>query len=302
MNPTEQTRFTRLYETMQRALNLQGKATATIDAYSRAIRRVTDYFDRCPEDLTAEELKAYFAQLLETHSWSTVKLDRCGLQFFYRHVLERPWDWVDIVKPPNVTRLPDVLTRPETHQLLNAVRQRRYRVYFVTLYSTGLRLTEGLRLQVGDIDAQRLRIHVRSGKGNRDRYVSMPAPLLRTLRRWWRTHRHPRLLFPNPHGGLDHMRRAKTPMRAGGVQAAMRATVADCGIHRRITVHSLRHLFATHMLELGVDLRELQAMLGHESPSTTARYAHLTEVTRAQARERQGQLLESFVLRWKDAS
>ncbi|MGB5494351.1 MAG: site-specific integrase [Sedimenticolaceae bacterium] len=300
MNSTEQTRFTRLYEAMQRALNLQGKAAATIEAYSRAIRRVTDYFDRCPEDLTAEELKAYFAQLLETHSWSTVKLDRCGLQFFYRHVLERPWDWVDIVKPPNVTRLPDVLTRPETHQLLNAVRQRRYRVYFVTLYSTGLRLTEGLRLQVGDIDAQRLRIHVRSGKGNRDRYVSMPAPLLRTLRRWWRTHRHPRLLFPNPHGGLDHMRRAKTPMRAGGVQAAMRATVADCGIHRRITVHSLRHLFATHMLELGVDLRELQAMLGHESPSTTARYAHLTEVTHAQARERQGQLLASFVLRWND--
>ena len=104
MNSTEQMRFTRLYEAMQRALNLQGKAAATIEAYSRAIRRVTDYFDRCPEDLTAEELKAYFAQLLETHSWSTVKLDRCGLQFFYRHVLDRPWDWVDIVKPPQAQR------------------------------------------------------------------------------------------------------------------------------------------------------------------------------------------------------
>ena len=98
MNSTEQMRFTRLYEAMQRALNLQGKAAATIEAYSRAIRRVTDYFDRCPEDLTAEELKAYFAQLLETHSWSTVKLDLYGLKFFYTHVLKKPWVDLDLVK------------------------------------------------------------------------------------------------------------------------------------------------------------------------------------------------------------
>ena len=133
MNPTEQARFKPLYEGMLRALNLQGKAKATIDAYSRAIRRSADYFDRCPDDLTAEELKEYFAQLLETHSWSTIKLDRCGLQFFYRHVSERPWDWVDIVQPPTGTTLPDVLTRPETHRLLGAVRVLRYRVFFVTL-------------------------------------------------------------------------------------------------------------------------------------------------------------------------
>jgi site-specific recombinase XerD len=300
MNAPEQARFTPLYESMQRALRLQGKAKATIDAYSRATRRVAEYFDRCPDDLSAEELKEYFAQLLETHSWSTIKLDRCGLQFFYRHVLDRPWDWVDIVKPPNVTRLPDVLTRRETHRLLNAVRQRRYRVFFVTLYGTGLRLSEGLVLEVGDIDAQRMRVHVRGGKGNKDRYAPLTEPLLRLLRQWWRTHRHPRLVFPNPRGGLEHMRQAETPMHAGGVQAAMRAAVADCGIHLRISVHSLRHLFSTHMLELGVDLRELQNILGHVSPATTARYAHLTEVTSAQARERQGQLLDSFVLRWRD--
>ena len=300
MNALEQARFTPLYESVLRALNLQGKAKATIEAYSRAIRRVAEYFDRCPDDLTAEELKEYFAQLLETHSWSTIKLDRCGLQFFYRHVLDKPWDWVDIVKPPKVSRLPDVLTRPETHRLLNAVRQRRYRVYFVTLYCTGLRLSEGLALKVGDIDAHRMRIHVRGGKGRKDRYVPMPAPLLRTLRQWWLSHRHPRLLFPNPRGGIEQMRCAAKPMHTGGVQAAMRATVAECGISLRITPHSLRHLFSTHMLELGVDLRELQAILGHVSLTTTARYAHLTEVTSAQARERQAQLLESFVLRWQD--
>ena len=300
MNQKEQARFKPRYEAMVRALNLQGKAKATIDAYSRAVRRTADYFDRCPDDLTGEELKEYFAQLLETHSWSTIKLDRCGLQFFYRHVLDRPWDWVDIVKPPNVTRLPDVLTRSETHRLLSTVRELRYRVYFVTLYCTGLRLSEGLALQVGDIDAHRLRIHVRGGKGRKDRYVPIPAPLLRTLRQWWNTHRHPRLLFPNPRGGLEQMRQAKTPMHTGGVQEAMRATVSECGIHLRITPHSLRHIFSTHMLELGVDMRELQVILGHVNLSTTARYAHLTDVTSAHARERQGQLLTSFVPRWKD--
>ena len=106
MNSIEQARFRPLFENMQRALKLQGKAKATKDAYTRAVRRTAAYFDRCPDDLSAEELREYFADLLETHSWSTIKLDRCGLQFFYRYVLDRPWDWVDIVKPPRVGRLP----------------------------------------------------------------------------------------------------------------------------------------------------------------------------------------------------
>jgi site-specific recombinase XerD len=302
MNSQEQARFNPLFESMQRALKLQGKAKTTQDSYSRAVRRAAERFERCPDDLSAEELRTHFAELLESHSWSTVKLDRCGLQFFYRYVLERPWDWVAIVKPPRAQRLPDVLTRAETHRLLGSVYKLRYRVFFVTLYSTGLRLNEGLRLQTGDIDRHRMRIHVRAGKGNKDRYVPITEALLRMLRQWWKTHEHPRLVFPNPSGGADRMRVAVGPMHAGGVQAAMRAAVADCGIHLRITAHSLRHLFSTHMLELGVDLRELQEILGHVSPATTARYAHLTEVTSAQARERQGQLLESFVLRWNDQS
>ncbi|MEI6150031.1 MAG: site-specific integrase [bacterium] len=287
---------------MLRALKLQGKAEATVDAYSRAIRRTAEFFDRCPDDLTAEDLKAYFAALLETHSWSTVKLDRCGLQFFYHHVLKKPWDWTDIVKPPRATRLPDILTRGETHRLLAGVKKLRYRVFFLTVYSTGLRLSEGLALEVGDIDGHRLRIHVHAGKGNKDRYVPMTENLLIMLRRWWAEHRHPRLLFPNPSGGAERVRLATTPMDAGGVQAAMRAAVADARIRQCITVHSLRHCFSTHMLELGVDLRELQTILGHAHPETTARYAHLTDVTAAQARARQGKLLESFVLRWRDAA
>jgi len=302
MNATEQTRLKPLYTAMLRALQLQGKAEKTVDAYARAIRRSAEFFDRCPDDLTAEDLQTYFAALLKSHSWSTVKLDRCGLQFFYRYVLKRPWDWTEIVKPPHSNRLPDVLTRQETLRLLGTVRKRRYRVFFVTLYSTGLRLSEGLALEISDIDTQRLRIHVRGGKGDKDRYVPITATLLHMLRRWWATHRHPRLIFPNPTGGPERMAQATASMDRGGVQAAMRAAVADARIRLRIGVHSLRHCFATHMLELGVDLRELQTILGHVNPETTARYTHLTEVTAAQARERQGKLLESFVLRWRDAA
>jgi integrase len=251
MNATEQTRFKPLYTAMLRALQLQGKAEKSVEAYARAIRRSADFFDCCPDDLTAEDLQTYFAALLKSHSWSTVKLDRCGLQFFYRYVLKRPWDWTEIVKPPRPTRLPDVLTREETLRLLGTVRKLRYRVFFTTLYSTGLRLSEGLALEVSDIDAQRLRIHVRGGKGDKDRYVPITDTLLRMLRRWWATHGHARLIFPNPTGGPERMRQAATPMDRGGVQAAIGAAVADARIRLRISVHSLRHYSACRIMPNG---------------------------------------------------
>jgi len=300
MNAPEQARFDPLYAAMLRALKLQGKAEKTQQGYARAVRRAAAFFDRCPDDLSAEDLRVYFAELLETHSWSAVNIDRCGLQFFYRQVLDKPWSWEKIVKPPRPQRLPDVLSRAEVHRLLGSVRKLRYRVFFILLYSTGLRLGEGLALQVGDIDTEQLRIHVRGGKGDKDRYVPITERLLFLLRCWWKTHGHPRLLFPNPSGGSERMRKAAGPMDRGGVQLAMKAAVKACRIRLRITVHSLRHCFATHMLELGVDLRELQVILGHTRPETTARYAHLTDVTAAQARERQGKLMAGFVLPWRD--
>ena len=174
--------LTPLDANMLRALKLQGVAEETVDAYARAVRRTSKIFHRCPDDLSAEDLRVYFAKLLETHSWSTIKLDRCGLQFFYRHVLDQPWTWTTIVKPPRATRRPDVLTRGETLRLLGLVRKLRYRVFVLTLYSTGLRLSEGLALEVGDIDAQCLRLHVRVGKGNQDRDVPITAALLKMLR------------------------------------------------------------------------------------------------------------------------
>jgi integrase/recombinase XerD len=201
---------------MLRALQLQGKAEKTVEAYARAVRRSDDFFERCPDDLTAEEFQTYFSAILKSHSWSTVKLDCWGLQFFYRYVLKRPWDWTEIVKPLRPQRLPDVLTREETLRLLGTVRKLRYRAFFTTLYSTGLRRSEGLALEAGDINAQRLRIPVRGGKGDKDRYVPITATLLPMLRGWWATHPHPRLLFPNPTGGPERCVRLPPPWTAAG--------------------------------------------------------------------------------------
>jgi len=289
MIATDQARFDSLYEQHLTALKLQGKRAKTIEAYSRAVRRVAEYFGRCPDDLSAAELKEYFSALVDSHSWSTVKVDRNGLQFFYRHVLERDWDWVQIVKPPQLSSLPDILSVAEVARVLMTTRRLRFRVFFLTTYSLGLRLGEALALEVGDLDAGAARVHVRNAKGGKDRFVLLPDLTLRQLRQLWRHHRHPRLLFPSP--GTD-IATATAPMHRGGVQAALKAALAECGLHRKLSVHSLRHSYATHLLEAGVDLREIQALLGHASPATTARYTQLTRITAANTRACVEQLMQ----------
>ncbi|HIF9166960.1 TPA: phage integrase N-terminal SAM-like domain-containing protein, partial [Photobacterium damselae] len=173
-------------------LTLQGKRPATIDAYSRALRRITHQLDKSPDTLTTDDLKRYFTQLIKTHSWSTVKIDRNGLQFFFKHVLQRDWEWLNIVKPPHVKTLPDILTPSEVSLLINATSQLRYQVFFLTLYSLGLRLGEGLNLTVGDIDSHRMLVHIRQGKGGKDRFIPLPRRTLYALRYYWQTHKNSR--------------------------------------------------------------------------------------------------------------
>ncbi|TWI63152.1 site-specific recombinase XerD [Desulfobotulus alkaliphilus] len=233
MNHQEQERFSRLYEKHLKTLKLQGKAQKTIEAYARAVRRVSSYFDCCPDNLSPENLQDYFADLIETHSWSTIKIDRNGLQHFWKFVLKKEWEWVEIVKPPKVHTLPDILTPDEIQMIISATRTDRYRVFLLTTYSMGLRLGETLALEVGDIDAKYQRVHIRQGKGNKDRIVPLPDLTLMVLRTFWITHRHPKLLFPNPNGSPETIRQATGPMDRGGVQQAMKAIVAQCGIKKK---------------------------------------------------------------------
>jgi site-specific recombinase XerD len=225
--------FDRQYQTHLKHLKLKGLQPKTIEAYSRAIRRVGDYFVYQIDDLTAAQLTDYFSDLVASHSWSTVKLDLYGLKFYYDHVLRKPWVAPGLIKPPKSQRLPDIVTVEEAQRLFAATRVVSYRVFYFTLYSLGLRLGEGLRLQVGDIDAVRGRVHIRNAKGNRDRLVPLPQATHQLLRRFWSVHRNPVLLFPSRQGGVKAAATATTPMDPGGVQTALHKVINTCGLKKR---------------------------------------------------------------------
>jgi len=278
MNKAQQTKFDSLYQQHVNALRRQGKAATTIDVYSRAVRRLAAFFDCCPDRLSEKDFKTYFDALVKSHSWSTVRVDRNGLQFFYKYVLGKTWNWVDIVKPPQKTVLPDILSVKEVEHLINGTRELRYQTFLLTVYSMGLRLGEALNLQIGDIDNARMKVHVRLGKGQKDRFVTLPQATLLALRQYWLIHKNPLYLFPG--GTTPQLKHAATAvMSRGGLQKSIRVIKKDCGLHKTVTIHTLRHCYGAHLVEAGVNLRAIQQEMGHESPLTTALYTQLTEVT-----------------------
>ena len=233
ITPSIESTFKSEYQTHLQHLKLKGLQPKTINAYARAIRRIGDYFDHQLHDLSDAQLLDYFSTLLSSHSWSAVKLDLYGLKFFYQHVLNKPWVNINLIKPPSAKRLPDIVTIDEAARLFSATHKLSYRVFYFTVYSLGLRLGEGLRLKVGDIDPQRARVHIRDAKGNKDRFVPLPDMTLNLLRRFWLVHRNPVLLFPNRKGGLKGSLHATTPLDRGGVQTTMLKVVKACGIKKR---------------------------------------------------------------------
>jgi len=234
MKPSSGSNFNKNYQAHLQHLRLKGLQPKTISAYSRAIRRIGAYFDHEISDLSEAQLLDYFSALLSTHSWSTVKLDLHGLKFFYAHVLHKPWGNVGLIKAPKTQRLPDIVTVSEAGKIFLATQRLSYRVFYFVIYSLGLRLGEGLRLTVADIDAVRLRVHVRDSKGNKDRLVPLPLVTLDLLRRFWSVHRHPTLLFPNRHGGLKSAHLAKSPLDRGGIQTTLCKVTQSLGFKKKL--------------------------------------------------------------------
>lgn len=259
-------------------LQLQGKSDRTQQAYVRAVRMLAEHFNTPPDRLTEEQLRQYFVYVTTTKKWSpsTITQALCAIKTFFTVTLQRDWPLLAVIRPQKAQKLPDVLSRDEVHRFLQAVRLPHYRLCLTTIYSCGLRLTQGTRLRVTDLDSARLLVHVRGGKGNKDRYVPLPQRTLDMLRTYWRTHRHPEWLFPAAGNGPVQGIPARRPIAPNTVQKAVRLARRDAGITKAVSVHSLRHAYATHLLEAGVNLRLIQAYLGHTSPQTTARYTHLT--------------------------
>ena len=205
------------------------------------------------------------------------------IKFFYSHTAPRDWPTLQRIRVQKEKKLPDVLSIDEVRQLLGAVRKPRYRTYFSTVYSLGLRRNEGLHLQVRDIDSARMLVHVHRGKGAKDRFVPLPARTLALLREYWVTHRNPVWLFPDIGSDQRQAVSSDRPMSKDGVQHAMQRVVHQLGIRKAVSIHTLRHSYATHLLEAGVNLRLIQQYLGHSSLQTTMVYLHLTTVSQEQA-------------------
>jgi site-specific recombinase XerD len=226
--------FAQNYERLLKRLKLRGMQPKTIESYSHGVRRAGAYFEFQIDDLSKDQLTDYFAQVLDDLSWSTLKHDLYGLKFYYAYVLDKPWPGAELTKAPKVSRLPDIVTVEQIQHIVDATRVLSYRVFFFTLYSMGLRLGEGLQLRVGDIDQDRMRVHVRDAKGNRDRLVPLPVHTLEVLREFWKVHRHPVLLFPSRKKGLGGASAATTHMDRGGVQQALRQVTGQIGLKKEL--------------------------------------------------------------------
>lgn len=290
--------MTILRERMLADMQLRGLAEKTQEAYLRAVRQLAAYYGKPPDQIDEEELRDYFLYLKNEKkaSRSACTIAICGLKFFYERTLGREWVTFDLVRPPKSKKLPVVLSQAEVRRVLACLRRFHFRVCLTTIYSCGLRLQECLQLQVADIDGDRLLLHVRQGKGAKDRCVPLPAATLTLLRRQWQAHRHPQWLFParrNP--------QATQPMHPSGVQRAFKAALAESGVQKKATVHTLRHSYATHLLEAGVNLRVIQSYLGHRSPKTTAIYTHLTRNVQSKAVDVIDQLMADLQLETEPA-
>jgi integrase/recombinase XerD len=249
-------------------LQLRNYSPRTVSCYVAAVAHFARHFGRSPEHLGAEHTRQYQLHLLaQRASWSRFNQAVCALRFLYRVTLQRP-DTVPLIpygKKPKA--LPAVLSPDEVRRLFAAVNLPWFRMLLQTTYACGLRLGEVVRLRLTDIDSARMALHVRCAKGRKDRLVPLSAALLALLRDHWRRYRPREWLFPG--------RRPGQPLNLGSVQRLFRRFLGACGIPKKASMHTLRHSYATHLLEAGGDLATLQKLLGHSQLSTTLRYTHI---------------------------
>jgi len=266
----------------------------TQEAYLACVRQWAEYFNTAPDLITAEQLRQYFIYLkcIKKVARQTSTQVLCAIKLFWEKTLRRVWPAeLELVRAQPRFKLPVILSAQEVRLILANVAALDQRVALITLYSCGLRLSEGLHLQVRDIDAGRMLLHIRAGKGNRDRYVPLPSRTLTHLRTLWKTHRNPVWLFPAKGHNGQGASTAHEPMCRSTLQRAFRLALEKSGVKKDAHVHSLRHSYATHLLEQGENLRQIQVNLGHKSPTATVIYTHLTSLCQTQHQKR----LESFM-------
>jgi len=249
-------------------MTIRNLSRSTQESYIYAVAKFSLHFKQSPDRLGMEEVRAYQLHLVEQkYSWSHINQVACALRFFYGITLGQKEAFERIVSGREPEKLPPVLNREEIARFLDAVAGLRNRVALATAYATGLRIGEVVRLKIASIDSERMLLHIEGGKGGKDRYAMLSPRLLEILRAYWTRARPSLWLFPGQEPG-DHVSR-------GALQSACRAARRRARISKRVTTHSLRHSFATHLLESGTDIRIIQVLLGHSHLETTARYAQV---------------------------
>ncbi len=288
-----------LFRQMRDNLILSGRSESTQWAYLRQVKYLSHFYDKSPDLITEDEIRRFLIhrQTKDGLSASSMRIAHTGLRFFYQTVLARDWKTLTLIKSRSEKRLPSVLSIPEVRRILANVSRFHNYAYFVTVYSCGLRLHEGLFLQTTDIDSDRMLVHVHRGKGAKDRYVPLPDQTLVLLRRYWSVHRNPTWLFPAMGRDEKMATGAEIPMSRTSVQGAFTRARKKAKISKRyVSIHTLRHSYATHLLEKGVHIRAIQKYLGHSNLETTMKYLHLTSY----GQEDSCRTLNSIMRGWND--
>jgi len=273
----------KLYDQMTDDLHLAGMAQRTIHGYLRAVRQLADYSKCAPDKVTEEQLRQWLLHLKieKQFAYGSLRVAFSGTKFFFTRTCRRDWRTLSETKLQNIQSLPEVITPGQVQQIIDACTTIRMATFFWTVYSLGLRIDEGLNLHVGDIDGQRMMVHIHRGKGAKDRYIPLPSSTLVWLREYWMTHRNPTFLFPAD--GRNHRQgaTATTPMSMTAAQGAIKKITKQLKFGKKVSTHTLRHSYATHLLEAGASLKAIQKYLGHTSLQTTMIYLHLTETAEA---------------------
>ena len=276
--------MTPLRKRMIEDMQLRGLAESTQKAYVRVVRDLANYYNKSPNQISDEELRLYFLYLKDekklARSSCTVAIS--GIKFLYDYTLKRNWPALDLVRPKKKHKQPVILSQDEVYRILACVQQAHYQTCLKMIYVCGLRASEGVGLQVSHIDSARMQLHLRDSKGGKDRRVPLPEQILKELRQFWRTHRNPVWVFPK-RDRRDVLPDAEGSMSNKGMSIAFKVALGQSGVTKAATLHTLRHSWATHLLEAGVHLRLIQLWLGHSSLKTTAHYLHLTQKAEAVA-------------------
>jgi site-specific recombinase XerD len=285
----------KLYDRMLAQLQLSGYRERTCQSYLKAVQQLQRFCNKPLSKLTQGDLRDYWLACRNDYGWrpATLRISYSGIKFFFSRTLVRNWKLIKEVRFKREQTLPTVMSAGEAKRIICALPTLQSKVFYVTLYSLGLRLLEAITLEVRDIDGERGVVHVRGGKGARDRTIPLPEITRRALRAYYKTHRNKRWIFPAiGHNQFHKCGAATEPVSKTGVQRVLGRTAERLGMTKRVHPHVFRHSYATHMLEANVPIHHVQKLLGHKTLQSTIVYLHVTTMAESHSHERVCQVIQ----------